>query len=205
MLFRVVLAVAVLAVFVYGLVDVIRTEGRQTRGISKPAWIVVMIVLPVVGAILWLLIGRPRYTPEPRQGSRTSTAPDDDPDFLRNLEYQRRKQAQAARAKALLDEQKRQPGTADPASSAKESTPDPSSGRTGGSGNASGTPGSGKDAPDGSKAGHANPLRGTEGSGDAGKDIPGGGPAGSGRSGDDNEGSGHQSSSDSEAKDEDRS
>ena len=63
MLFRVVLAVAVLAIFVYGLVDVIRTDGRLTRGISKPAWIVVMIVLPVLGAILWLLIGRPRGKP----------------------------------------------------------------------------------------------------------------------------------------------
>ena len=59
---RVVVVVAVLVVFVYGLVDVIRTDPRQTKGISKPAWIVVQIVLPVIGAILWFLIGRPRGT-----------------------------------------------------------------------------------------------------------------------------------------------
>lgn len=103
MLFRVVLAVAVLVIFVYGLVDVIRTDGRLTRGISKPAWIVVMIVLPVLGAILWLLIGRPRDSAPVRQLSHT-TAPDDDPDFLRNLEMRRRNQAEAARLKKLKDD-----------------------------------------------------------------------------------------------------
>jgi len=104
MLFRVVLAVAVLAIFVYGLVDVIRTDGRLTRGISKPAWIVVMVVLPVLGAILWLLIGRPRGNPPVRQNYSHPTAPDDDPDFLRNLEVRRRNQAEAARLKKLKDD-----------------------------------------------------------------------------------------------------
>jgi hypothetical protein len=103
MLFRVVLAVAILAIFVYGLVDVIRTDGRLTRGISKPAWIIVMIVLPVLGAILWLLIGRPRGRSPVRQ-SYGPSAPDDDPDFLRNLELRRRKQAEAARLKKLKDD-----------------------------------------------------------------------------------------------------
>ncbi|MET3203542.1 MULTISPECIES: PLDc N-terminal domain-containing protein [unclassified Arthrobacter] len=104
MLFRVVLAVAVLVIFVYGLVDVIRTDGRLTRGISKPAWIVVMIVLPVLGAILWLLIGRPRDSAPVRQPRSHPTAPDDDPDFLRNLEMRRRNQAEAARLKKLKDD-----------------------------------------------------------------------------------------------------
>jgi hypothetical protein len=103
MLLRVALAVAVLVIFVYGLVDVIRTDGRLTRGISKPAWIVVMIVLPVLGAILWLLIGRPRGT-SPQQQPAHPTAPDDDPDFLRNLEIRRRNEAEAARLKKLKDE-----------------------------------------------------------------------------------------------------
>ncbi|WP_285240413.1 PLDc N-terminal domain-containing protein [Pseudarthrobacter sp. MEB009] len=114
MLFRVALAVAVLVIFVYGLVDVIRTDGRQTRGISKPAWIVVMIVLPVVGAILWLLIGRPRGTPPQQQARRHPTAPDDDPEFLRNLESRRRNQTEAERLKKLqadLEARDRQEGT----------------------------------------------------------------------------------------------
>lgn len=104
MLFRVALAVAVLVIFVYGLVDVIRTDARLTRGISKPAWIVVMIVLPVLGAILWLLMGRPRGGSARPQAYRHPTAPDDDPDFLRNLEVRRRNQAEAARLQKLKDE-----------------------------------------------------------------------------------------------------
>jgi hypothetical protein len=101
---RVVVVVAVLVVFVYGLVDVIRTDPRQTKGISKPAWIVVQIVLPVIGAILWFLIGRPRGTSPVRPNYSHPIAPDDDPDFLRNLELRRRKQAEADRLKKLKDE-----------------------------------------------------------------------------------------------------
>lgn len=104
MLFRVALAVAVLVIFVYGLVDVIRTDARLTRGISKPAWIVVMIVLPVLGAILWMLMGRPRGGSARPQAYRHPTAPDDDPDFLRNLEVRRRNQAEAARLQKLKDD-----------------------------------------------------------------------------------------------------
>jgi hypothetical protein len=100
---RVVVTVAVLVVFVYGLVDVIRTDSRLTKGISKPAWIVVQIVLPVIGAILWFLIGRPRGTgPAPSRYSHP-VAPDDDPEFLRNLEIRRRNQAEADRLKKLKD------------------------------------------------------------------------------------------------------
>lgn len=101
MLLRVVVAVAVLVVFVYGLIDVIRTDPRQTKGISKPAWIVVQIVLPVIGALLWFLIGRPRDAAPARATYSHTIAPDDDPDFLRNLELRRRNQAEADRLKKL--------------------------------------------------------------------------------------------------------
>lgn len=101
---RVLVAVAVLAIYVYGIVDVIRTEKHLTRGISKTAWIIVVAVLPVVGAALWFIIGRPRGSrPAPQSYSHT-VAPDDDPDFLRNLEIRRRNQAEADRLKKLKDE-----------------------------------------------------------------------------------------------------
>lgn len=101
---RVVVPIVVLVVFVYGLIDAIRTDPHLTKGISKPAWIVVQIILPVIGAVLWFIIGRPRGTgPEPVAYGHP-IAPDDDPDFLRNLELRRRKQAEAERLKKLKDE-----------------------------------------------------------------------------------------------------
>ncbi len=101
---RVVVPIVVLVVFVYGLIDLIRTDARLVRGISKPAWIVVQILLPVVGAVLWFLIGRPRGEASAPASYRHPTAPDDDPDFLRNLELRRRNQAEADRLKKLKDE-----------------------------------------------------------------------------------------------------
>ncbi|MCT9869076.1 PLD nuclease N-terminal domain-containing protein [Paenarthrobacter aurescens] len=101
---RVVGVVIVLVIFVYALVDVIRTDGRLTRGISKPAWIIVQIVLPLLGAILWFIFGRPYNKPTAKPVRRQPTAPDDDPEFLRNLETRRRKQAEDDRLKKLKAE-----------------------------------------------------------------------------------------------------
>ncbi|MEQ4518790.1 PLD nuclease N-terminal domain-containing protein [Pseudarthrobacter sp. B907] len=102
---RVVVPIVLLVVFVYGLIDLIRTDARQTRGISKPAWIVVQIVLPLIGAALWFLIGRPRGSAAASPAAYSHpAAPDDDADFLRNLELRRRNQAEADRLKKLKDE-----------------------------------------------------------------------------------------------------
>ena len=134
---RVVVTVAVLVVFVYGLVDVIRTDPRQTKGISKPAWIVVQIVLPVIGAILWFLIGRPRGTTPARATVTHTLAPDDDPDFLRNLELRRRQRAEADRLKKLKDELDAKERKADGKDASKG--PDSESGEARGSGDTQGT------------------------------------------------------------------
>src|SRR6478609_5982965 len=101
---RVVVPIVILAVFVYGLVDLIRTDARLTRGISKTAWMFVQILLPVVGATLWFLLGRPRATDTAPVASSHPLAPDDDPDFLRNLAIRRRNQAEADRLKRLKDQ-----------------------------------------------------------------------------------------------------
>ena len=132
---RVVIVVAVIVVFVYGLVDVIRTDPRETKGISKPAWIVVQIVLPVIGATLWFLIGRPRGTSPARPTYSHPIAPDDDPDFLRNLELRRRRQAEADRLKKLKDEFDAKERKADDA----KGTPGSESGEASGSGDTQGT------------------------------------------------------------------
>ena len=72
--------VAVLALTVYALVDLFVTASDRLRAFKKPVWIAVIVVLPVIGPVLWLAIGKNRQ-------SRTAppVAPDDDPRFLGNL------------------------------------------------------------------------------------------------------------------------
>lgn len=70
--------VAAVAFVVYALVDCLFTETYRVRALNKAAWVAVIVVLPVVGAILWFLLGRRSRS----LGRSRTVAPDDDPDFL---------------------------------------------------------------------------------------------------------------------------
>ena len=51
--------------------------ATRHRGVSKPVWVLIVVLLPVLGGILWLAIGRSHRT-----GKLIARAPDDDPEFL---------------------------------------------------------------------------------------------------------------------------
>ncbi|MEB4614650.1 PLDc N-terminal domain-containing protein, partial [Leucobacter sp. M11] len=68
----------------YSLVDAAMSDPRRARGVAKPIWVVIIVVLPVIGGILWFLIGRGQPQPEGAQ-----LAPDDDPRFTGNTLSQR--------------------------------------------------------------------------------------------------------------------
>lgn len=85
---RQLLALLVLAVTVYGIVDCAQADSRTRRGLPLWAWVVLMLLLPGVGAIIWLVLSRmPTGTPRPQT---RPVAPDDDPEFLRYLERRNR-------------------------------------------------------------------------------------------------------------------
>jgi hypothetical protein len=94
----VILPFVVLALDVFAIVDVILTEQRRVRGIPKVVWVILIVLLPVIGAVLWFLIGKERRD---RGGERRTVAPDDDPAFLRNL---RRDEEQDERIRRLEQE-----------------------------------------------------------------------------------------------------
>ena len=48
----------VIALMVGALVDIIRREDAQVRFLPKMAWIVIVILLPLIGSLLWFAIGR---------------------------------------------------------------------------------------------------------------------------------------------------
>jgi hypothetical protein len=74
----------VVGLWVWSIVDIALIDSRRVRGIPKAGWIVLVIILPVVGAILWFVLGRERLSAAGRYAT-TTLAPDDDPTFLRQL------------------------------------------------------------------------------------------------------------------------
>jgi len=97
-------AFALLALWIYCIVDVISTDETLIRNLPKMVWLLIVIFIPTVGSIVWLLLGRPEkagfspgdstYRAEPRggrvdRGTFRSTgimAPDDDPRFLAEVD-----------------------------------------------------------------------------------------------------------------------
>lgn len=75
--FLIIGAVIAVAFILYALVDAAMTDASRARGVPKPVWVVLVVVLPVIGAILWFAIGKGR----PGAAQVVSPAPDDDPRF----------------------------------------------------------------------------------------------------------------------------
>ncbi len=81
----------VLAFTVYCLIDVLRSEESEIRGLPRLPWVFVVLLFPVAGGAAWFLAGRPRDTKVPgaeriaRPKPRV-LGPDDDADFLRTID-----------------------------------------------------------------------------------------------------------------------
>src|SRR5699024_8029518 len=81
------LVMIVLVLAVYSIFDVIAAPRQQVRGPSKWLWLPIALV-PVLGALLWLVFGKVHHgssPPPPPSHRPTPRGPDDDPDFLRGL------------------------------------------------------------------------------------------------------------------------
>lgn len=94
----------------FTLIDCLRSERSGIRSLPKPAWVLIIIFLPLVGVVLWFTLGRPRYTSQGPVARPTVVAPDDDPEFLRNLDVarqQRTEQERLAKLQKDLEERER--------------------------------------------------------------------------------------------------
>jgi hypothetical protein len=81
--FWLIAAVVAVAFMVYALVDCAMADRARVRGPRKWVWLLIILLLPVIGGILWFVIGRGRA---PRRAEQyRSPAPDDDPAFLARL------------------------------------------------------------------------------------------------------------------------
>ena len=115
---------------IYALIECAQSERYRVRAVPKGAWLLIILLLPVVGAVLWLFFGRPRTDDAARDAAR-GRGPDDDPQFLRNLEERRKQQEQARRLQEWENELKRtgrapgaRPGTDDAEEGTSTTDPD---------------------------------------------------------------------------------
>ena len=75
-----ILALVATAFWVFTIVDCAVQPPIRHRGVSKPVWVLIVVLLPVLGGILWLVVGRVRASSVAARG-----APDDDPEFLERI------------------------------------------------------------------------------------------------------------------------
>ena len=100
--FLIPLGIVALGLIIYSLIEASTTPRQQVRAMPKGVWILLIILIPLVGALLWLLLGRRRGSSVtgtgsagPAQRSRPRS-PDDDAAFLHQLDVQRQQQARKA-------------------------------------------------------------------------------------------------------------
>ncbi|MFJ9588533.1 PLD nuclease N-terminal domain-containing protein [Streptomyces acidicola] len=90
---RVLMILVPLALSIYAFIDCITTQEQDVRHIPKPLWAILILLFPLVGSISWLIVGRDRASTAGRLGGGSSrrprggwVAPDDNPDFLKSLD-----------------------------------------------------------------------------------------------------------------------
>jgi len=121
------LFLALLALDIFCVIDLIQTRDDEVRNLPKIAWLILILLFPPIGSIAWLAAGRPQsgqrsaspyersataFPEYDRPGRAAGTSPESDEEFLRKIreraEEQRRKAAEDKKAR----EQREQDGEA---------------------------------------------------------------------------------------------
>jgi len=90
-----------LALLVVALIDCLSAEEFSIRALPRVVWVFLILLFSPIGAIAWFVAGRPAravrlsngelwrpgsgFPEEQRPRRKASSAPDDDPEFLRGL------------------------------------------------------------------------------------------------------------------------
>ncbi|MGC0419345.1 PLD nuclease N-terminal domain-containing protein [Embleya sp. AB8] len=96
---RVLMILVPLALDIYAFIDCLTTDERKVRGLPKLAWVFVILLFPLFGAIGWLVAGREKSAQAAGgggfafggRGRGGQLAPDDNPEFLASLAKDERK------------------------------------------------------------------------------------------------------------------
>ncbi|TWS20649.1 PLDc_N domain-containing protein [Tsukamurella asaccharolytica] len=97
----------VMLLSVAALIDVIVADEQRVRHLPKAGWLIIVLLIPLAGPLIWFVLGRPvgavaagvpsrtAGSPGERPGRGIARYPDDDDEFLRQcrerVEDQRRR------------------------------------------------------------------------------------------------------------------
>lgn len=104
-------AALIVGLTLYTLLDAVRTPAHEARTLPKWLWVLVTLFFPVVGPIMWLILGRPKAqpaagAPRPGFGQRRNTpapsvsSPDDDEEYLRWLKAKAERERRSREAES---------------------------------------------------------------------------------------------------------
>jgi hypothetical protein len=95
------------------LVDVICSDEDRVRHLPKLLWLMVVLLLPLFGSLLWLVLGRPqgvaeilasKSAPQYSRPTRPVVDPENDEDFQRRFRARVEQQRRAAQEQRQRDE-----------------------------------------------------------------------------------------------------
>ena len=115
-------AALIVGLTLYTLLDAVRTPAHEARTLPKWLWVLVTLLFPVAGPLMWLILGRPKAqpaagAPRPGFGQRRSTpapsvsSPDDDEEYLRWLKAkaERERRSREAESNNKQDSERKDP------------------------------------------------------------------------------------------------
>ncbi|MET1051695.1 MAG: PLD nuclease N-terminal domain-containing protein [Mycetocola sp.] len=125
----IILIVGLVVATIYSVIDCAMIPANRVRGLKKPAWILIILLLPVLGVILWFTVGRARAGHE----ARPQLAPDDDPAFIGTLGRDKEQDERIRRLEeelAALDSDAADPDVTGKATPTPDDSPDNTGGHT---------------------------------------------------------------------------
>ncbi|HCA88383.1 MAG TPA: hypothetical protein DEQ61_24735 [Streptomyces sp.] len=88
---RVLLILIPLGLTIYAFIDCIGTKDEDVRHLPKVVWAILILLFSLVGSLSWLFAGKKReFAGRPNGGRNQWVAPDDNPDFLKSLDENRK-------------------------------------------------------------------------------------------------------------------
>jgi hypothetical protein len=108
------LGLVMVVLWVYCIFDVITTDESLCRNLPKGVWLLIVLLIPDIGSLMWLIAGRPQRVAQPgglpykgntgqrypeydRPGRFAASNPDDDEAFLRQVKERAEQQRRAAK------------------------------------------------------------------------------------------------------------